>query len=115
MRTRGSHVLIFVLIVAGVAGAIAAGDPTPPQRTLPPLPARAMSARMKSLRERAMETASRTRGLGWRGEVGMTELSGWEYGTRTKEIADVLATDDLKPLSRLAAAGGTLPDGTAPA
>ncbi|HEV7890886.1 MAG TPA: hypothetical protein VGP08_09615 [Pyrinomonadaceae bacterium] len=130
MRTRGSHVLIFVLILACVAGviaalvakrsrsrsvaptAIAAVDPTPPQRTLPPLPARVMSARMKSLRERAMETASRTRGLEWRGEVGMTELSGWEYGTRTKEIADVLATDDLKALSRLAVAGGMLPEGT---
>src|SRR5215212_7369718 len=130
MRTRGSHVLIFVLILACVAGviaalvakrsrsrnvaptAIAAVDPTPPQRTLPPLPARAMSARMKTLRERAMETASRTRGLEWRGEVGMTELSGWEYGTRTKEIADVLGTDDLKGLSRLAVAGGMLPEGT---
>jgi hypothetical protein len=67
---------------------------------------------MKTLRERAMETASRSRGLEWRGEVGMTELSGWEYGTRTKEIADVLATDDLKALSRLAVAGGMLPEGT---
>jgi hypothetical protein len=59
-----------------------------------------------------MEAASRTRGLEWRGEVGMTELSGWEYGTRTKEIADVLGTDDLKALSRLAVAGGMLPEGT---
>jgi hypothetical protein len=42
----------------------------------------------------------------------MTELSGWEYGTRTKEIADVLGTDDLKGLSRLAVAGGMLPEGT---
>lgn len=42
----------------------------------------------------------------------MTELSGWEYGTRTKEIADVLGTDDLKNLSRLAVAGGMLPEGT---
>src|SRR5215212_1678864 len=130
MRTRGSHVLVFVLILAAVAGviaalvakrsrsrnvappALAAVDPTPPQRTLPPLPARALSTRMKTLRERAMETASRSRGLEWRGEVGMTELSGWEYGTRTKEIADVLATDDLKALSRLAVAGGMLPEGT---
>jgi hypothetical protein len=130
MRTRGSHVLIFILILAGVAGviaalvakrsrsravapaALAAVDPTPPQRTLPPLPARPLSARLKTLRERAMETASRARGLGWRGEVGMTELSGWEYGTRTKEIADVLATEDLKALSRLAVAGGMLPEGT---
>jgi hypothetical protein len=130
MRTRGSHLLIFILILAAVAGviaalvakrsrsrvvaptALAAVDPTPPQRTLPPLPARSLSPRMKTLRERAMETASRTRGLEWKGEVGMTELSGWEYGTRTKEIADVLATDDLKALSRLAVAGGMLPEGT---
>ena len=96
----------------GVAPAVAAADPAPPQRTLPPLPARTLSPRLKSLRERAMETASRTRGLEWRGEVGMTELSGWEYGTRTKEIADVLATEDLRALSRLAVAGGMLPEGT---
>jgi hypothetical protein len=59
-----------------------------------------------------MEMASKTRGLDWTGDVGMTELSGWEYGTRTKEIADVLGTDDLKGLSRLAVAGGMLPEGT---
>ena len=130
MRARGSHLLIFILILGTVAGliaalvvkrsrsrnvappALAAVDPTPQQRTLPPLPARELSPRLKALRERAMEAASRTRGLEWRGEVGMTELSGWEYGTRTKEIADVLATDDLKALSRLAVAGGMLPEGT---
>ena len=86
--------------------------PPPARRTLPPLPLRPLSPRLKSLRERAAETASRVRGLEWRGEVGMTELSGWEYGTRTKEIADVLGTDDLKGLSRLAVAGGMLPEGT---
>jgi hypothetical protein len=86
--------------------------PTPLRRTLPPLPARPLSPRLKALRERAMEAASKTRGLDWLSDVGMTELSGWEYGTRTKEIADVLGTDDLKALSRLAAAGGMLPEGT---
>ena len=90
----------------------AAEVPAPARRTLPPLPLRPLSPRLKSLRQRAAEAASRVRGLDWAGEVGMTELSGWEYGTRTKEIADVLGTDDLKGLSRLAVAGGMLPEGT---
>ena len=90
----------------------AAEAPAPAKRSLPPLPQRPLSPRLKSLRQRAAEAASRERGLEWRDEVGMTELSGWEYGTRTKEIADVLATDDLKGLSRLAVAGGMLPAGT---
>jgi hypothetical protein len=132
MRTRGSHLLIFFVILAAVVAGLvafmskrsrsrvvspvvaAAADETAPptRRTLPPLPLRALSPRLKSLRGRAMEAASLVRGLEWRGEVGMTELSGWEYGTRTKEIADVLGTDDLKGLSRLAVAGGMLPEGT---
>src|SRR5436305_2578710 len=129
MRTRGSHILIFLLtlavVAAGVfalvtkrsrsrnsASALAATAPTPFQRTLPPLPVRPLSPRLKALRERAMDAASKTRGLDWLSDVGMTELSGWEYGTRTKEIADALGTDDLKGLSRLAVAGGMLPEGT---
>jgi hypothetical protein len=83
-----------------------------PRRTLPPLPQRPLNPRMRAMRERVMGRTARARGLDWRGEVGMTELSGWEYGTRTKEIADVLATDDLKGLSALAVAGGFLPAGT---
>ena len=98
--------------VSPVAAAAVVDAPAPARRTLPPLPLRPLSPRLRSLRERAAESASRERGLEWRGEVGMTELSGWEYGTRTKEIADVLATDDLKGLSRLAVAGGMLPEGT---
>jgi hypothetical protein len=130
MRTRGSHLLIFILTLAVVAAGVAAlvakrsrsrnsapalavsAAPTPLQRTLPPLPARPLSPRLNALRERAMDAASKTRGLDWLSDVGMTELSGWEYGTRTKEIADVLGTDDLKGLSRLAVAGGMLPEGT---
>lgn len=130
-RTRGSHLLIFfvalAVVAAGltvlltkrsrsrvlspVASAVPEAD-APARRTLPPLPVRPLSPRLRSLRERAAESASRVRGLEWRGEVGMTELSGWEYGTRTKEIADVLGTDDLKGLSRLAVAGGMLPEGS---
>ena len=98
-------------VVSPVAAA-ASDAPAPARRTLPPLPLRPLSPRLKSLRERAAESASRVRGLEWRSEVGMTELSGWEYGTRTTEIADVLGTDDLKGLSRLAVAGGMLPEGT---
>ncbi|HWS88625.1 MAG TPA: hypothetical protein VN282_16745 [Pyrinomonadaceae bacterium] len=130
MRTRGSHLLILLLVLAASAAGVtlllakrsrprvvspvaaATPDAPPAKRTLPPLPLRALSPRLKSLRERAAQSASRVRGLEWRGEVGMTELSGWEYGTRTKEIADVLGTDDLKGLSRLAVAGGMLPEGT---
>ncbi|MBC7929640.1 MAG: hypothetical protein H7Z38_03640, partial [Rubrivivax sp.] len=95
-----------------VSPALAMSEPAAPRRTLAPLPARPLSPRLKALRARTVETAARERGLEWLGEVGMTELSGWEYGTRTKEIADVLGTDDLKSLSRLAIAGGMLPEGT---
>jgi hypothetical protein len=129
MRTRGNHLLVLLVILAvvvaglatlvakrsrsrNVSPVLASNEPAPPLRTLAPLPLRALSPRLKSLRERASEAASRVRGLGWESDVGMTELSGWEYGTRTKEIADVLGADDLKGLSRLAVAGGMLPEGT---
>ncbi|HEX8499368.1 MAG TPA: hypothetical protein VF659_02160 [Pyrinomonadaceae bacterium] len=130
MRGRASHFIVFLTILAALAAGLvvlmtkrsrsrevspvvaAAAEPTPARRTLAPLPLRPLSPRLKSLRQRAADAASRERGLGWRAEVGMTELSGWEYGTRTKEIADVLGTDDLKGLSRLAVAGGMLPEGT---
>ncbi len=130
MRTRGSHLVVFfVILVALAVGLVVlmtkrsrsrevspvlaeAETPAPARRTLVPLPLRPLSARLKSLRQRAADAASRERGLEWRGEVGMTELSGWEYGTRTKEIADVLGIDDLKGLSHLAIAGGMLPEGT---
>lgn len=128
MRTSGK-VFITGFLIAAAAGLFAAGCSRrggtravapaaalpvaeAPRRTLPPLPSRPLSPRLRSMRERAMEKTARARGLEWRGEVGMTELSGWEYGTRTKELADVLATDDLKGLSGLAVAGGMLPAGT---
>jgi hypothetical protein len=52
------------------------------------------------------------RELPFTNDVGMSELSGWEYGTRASEMAHVLGGDDLRALGRLAAAGGVLPEGT---
>lgn len=64
------------------------------------------------MRERAMRAASDLRELQFTGEVGMTELSGWEYGKRTSEMAQTLGGQELTSLSKLAAAGGVLPEGT---
>jgi hypothetical protein len=82
-------------------------------RELAPLPKRPLPPRLERLRARAAERAARGRGLAWLGPTAeMTELTGWEYGARTKEISDALLTEDLKVLSRLAASGGMLPEGT---
>lgn len=82
-------------------------------RKLPPLPARPLSAEMETVRARAMRSASELRELPFKsGEVGMAELSGWEYGTRTREMAETLGGDELRALSKLASAGGVLPEGT---
>src|SRR5919202_3544309 len=60
-----------------------------------------------------MRAASDLRELPFKsGGVGMAELSGWEYGTRAREMAEILGGDELRALSRLAAAGGVLPEGT---
>ncbi len=87
------------------------GNPPAAPRTLSPLPVRTMTAEQKRLRLRSMDFVTRTRELPWEAEVGMTSLSGWEYGTRTREIAEVFGGDDLRTLGRLAAAGGVLPEG----
>jgi hypothetical protein len=82
-------------------------------RTLPPLPARPLSNEMQAVRARTMRVASDLRELPFKsGEVGMAELSGWEYGTRTREMAEILGGDELRALSKLASAGGVLPEGT---
>lgn len=62
--------------------------------------------------ERAKRAAAATRELPWRGAAQMTELTGWEYGTRSREMAEALGGDELRALSRLAVAGGMLPAGT---
>ena len=59
-----------------------------------------------------MAAVADKRELAWQADAGMIELSGWEYGTRAKEMADALAGDELRALSRLAIAGGMLPEGT---
>lgn len=84
----------------------------PVERTLPPLPIRPLSPQLREMRARAMAASSRLRELDWKTEVGMTELSGWEYGTRANEMAQSLGGDELRALGRLAAAGGVLPEGT---
>lgn len=40
------------------------------------------------------------------GDVGMVELSGWEYGTRTREMTELLGGDDLRALGKLGEASG---------
>lgn len=79
-------------------------------RSLSPLPARPLSPKTEALRARAAGIAAKGRALAWLSEPGMTELSGWEYGLRTKEMAEVLGGEDLQNLGRLAAAGGVLPE-----
>jgi hypothetical protein len=125
MRTQGRGIIysfvivsIFLLVVscgnqrAGQTHVSPATAVQPVVRTLPPLPARALSLKLKEMRARAMSKASELRELQFTGEVGMSELSGWEYGTRASEMAHVLGGDDLRVLGRLASAGGVLPEGT---
>lgn len=81
-------------------------------RVLPPLPSRPLTPKLEAARVRALEAAVAARELQLKSEVKMTELSGWEYGTRTNEMAKVLGGDELGALSKLAAAGGMLPEKT---
>ena len=127
MRTRGWPVIFFLAALVALVLALscgrkrtaehagtttAAATRTEAARTWTPLPVRPLSPRLERMRARAMQTAAATRELDWQTEPNMTELTGWEYGTRTKETADALGGDELRRLSRLAAAGGMLPAGT---
>ena len=124
MRTQGRgiifcSVIIFAFLLVTSCGNKRTGQTrmspataVPVERTLPPLPARPLSPKLKEMRARAMHTAAELRELQFKDEVGMSELSGWEYGTRASEMAHVLGGDDLRVLGRLAAAGGVLPEGT---
>jgi hypothetical protein len=92
--------------------AVAANDVLQPQQSLSPLPVRPLSPQLERLRLAAEQDASRIRELSFTGEVGMTELSGWEYGTRASEMTRSLGGRELTLLGRLATAGGILPEGT---
>ena len=125
MRTKG-WLILFIPLALGALLLLACGrKPATRQKALvpvvalpdaarkwTPLPVRPLSAQLARVRARAMQAAAATRELGWLAEPGMTELSGWEYGTRTKEMADALGGEELHGLSRLAAAGGMLPEST---
>jgi hypothetical protein len=123
MRGWGKIFLLTAALLAlpGASGckrastrrSVQAGAVLPPAvRRLSPLPVRALSPKLEAVRAQVMQETAEARGLEWRGAVGMTELSGWEYGTRTKELAEALGGDDLKALGKLAMAGGILPEGT---
>lgn len=121
MRTEGGKFLIISVAIISLLVAscskqssrtsIAPAATVPVARSLPPLPARPLTPELRALRDRAMRESSGMRGLSFTGEVGMTELSGWEYGKRTTEMAEVLGGEEMRALGRLAAAGGVLPEG----
>jgi len=130
MRARGRFAIIFFVASLVASASLLAGacdskrgsverrrgsqaaveDET--TRSLSPLPERELSPALAVVRARAMRRAAETRGLQWRAEPGMIELTGWEYGTRAREMTGALGGDELRSLSRLAVAGGLLPGGT---
>jgi hypothetical protein len=122
MRTQGKGKFLFliILIVSLTVASCNKQSPrtnigpaatVPVARSLPPLPNRPLTPELSAMRDRAMRESAELRGLAFTGEVGMTELSGWEYGKRTTEAAEVLGGEDMRALGRLAAAGGVLPEG----
>lgn len=119
INTIIAAVTLFALIVAGCNNRQTPRRSFQPAtvlptvtRTLPPLPSRPLTPKLESARTRALEAAAAARELELKSEIKMTELSGWEYGTRTNEMAKVLGGDELSALSKLAAAGGMLPENT---
>jgi len=124
MRVQGRGVILCFAIISillivsscrnndGSPQSVSPATAVPVVRTLPPLPARPLSTKLQELRARAMREAADLRELQFTDDVGMAELSGWEYGTRASEMTEVLGGDELRSLSKLAAAGGVLPEGT---
>jgi hypothetical protein len=131
MRTRGGLIIIISIaafvaglaLLAGACGSKRGGESraerasraaslAPEARTLSPLPERELSPALDRVRVRLMQRASGARELSWLSEPRMTELTGWEYGTRAREMTETLGGEELRQLSRLAVAGGMLPAGT---
>lgn len=130
MRTRGRLiVLTSIVIVAGIAallagacgskraplsrdGATRAASVAGEASELSPLPDRALSPELDEVRARVAQRVATERGLAWSAPPRMIELTGWEYGTRAREMTEALGGEDLRALSRLAVAGGLLPVGT---
>src|SRR2546423_12249051 len=122
MRTRGWLIFFILSALGALLFALACGRKRTTEhkalapvialpdavRTLTPLPVRPLSPKLARVRDQAMQAAASTRELSWQTMPGMSELTGWEYGTRTKEMADILGSEELRGLSRLAAAGGML-------
>jgi hypothetical protein len=130
MRTRGGLIILIsitavvasVALLAGACGskrgvvsrerASQAASLAPEARTLSPLPERELSPALERVRLRVMQRASGARELSWLSEPRMTELTGWEYGTRAREMTELIGGEELRQLSRLAVAGGMMPEGT---
>jgi hypothetical protein len=113
-------VVAYILLAIGITGCqekrshtrSAGFEQSEVKPALSPLPERPLSPDLERLRKSASVDAARLRELGFTNDVGMTELTGWEYGTRTSEMAKVLGGEQLRSLGRLAAAGGIIPEGT---
>jgi hypothetical protein len=128
MRTRGRLVVFVTVFAVAVVAALLAGacanrrgsrgpatraaSVSGEPRTLSPLPERALSPELDRVRERVAQRVAAARGLEWSSPPRMIELTGWEYGTRAREMTEVLGGEELRALSRLAVAGGLLPEGT---
>lgn len=124
MRAREHRFIFIIAVVLSLSLLAACGKDrqatrqaaapaaTPRVEALTPLPSRPLSPGLARVLERAKEKAAATRELAWKDEARMTELTGWEYGTRSREMAEALGGDELRSLSRLAVAGGILPEGT---
>jgi hypothetical protein len=119
MKSKAILGIALILVLAGclkktspsVADQATARD-SDTRKRLSPLPSRPLSPESERLRQLASLKASQIRGLSFNSPVQMTELSGWEYGSRAGELAAMIGGDDLRSLSNLAAAGGILPEGT---